>query len=512
MNLRSLIVCSCIALVFAGDGFTEVKRWRVGDRDHPWNLVPVTGRLTWGRGWTSEILVDGAGDGLIDEDPVELVDNDGDGLVNEDPSSPQVDNDQDDALNEDPVDNLDNDGDGLIDEDPVEAFDEDRDGLIDEDGLDQQIDNDGDGLLNEDGLWTDGADDFDTLWNEDPVNGVDDDGDGLTDEDGPQLAGDPDNNITTWLRPIRLDSGRNLATMLNQRYLLGEFGGIVEGKPPSNPFMEIPGEGVFRTEKADPISADYFQVGSGGNIGRSAFVHMVDGDVFTAYGSADPLYGTYIGNRVSHGGGPAFNLMGFFRIKRIFFRPRPTVPEATIASYAVIFGDPTTVNTRRQVVDPNKFLIREVLNDFRPVKDIQLDQSVLMGRIDIVSLDALGALVETAEAGLFGDGYPTDAIYISEIIDVGTPVPRLRRYSRQTELFSASERDIVEAEFPDLPGGRVNWGRVRWRGRRDGDLGTSASSSAPGRRLIPTSTRAIQGPPKWIRAMRRVSRWISSVG
>ena len=44
-------------------------------------------------------------------------------------------------------------------------------------------------------------------------------------------------------------------------------------------------------------------------------------------------------------------------------------------------------------------------------------------------------------------------------------MPRRRRYSRQLELFSESERNIVEAEFPDVPGTQVNWGRVRWRGR-----------------------------------------------
>jgi hypothetical protein len=272
MYLRLIVVCGCILLICIGNGIAEVKRWRVGDGDHPWNLVPVTGRLTWGRGWAAEILVDDNGDGLIDEDPVELVDNDDDGLVNEDPPSPQVDNDQDGTLNEDPVDNLDNDSDGLIDEDPVEAFDDDRDGLIDEDGLDEQIDNDGDGLVNEDGLWTDGDDDFDTRWNEDPVNGVDDDGDGLIDEDGPRLADDPDKNITTWLRPIRLDKSRNLVTMLNQRYLLGKFGGIVEGKDPSSPFMQVPGKDALRTKRADPIAL--FWNGSGA---RSGFVNMVDG-------------------------------------------------------------------------------------------------------------------------------------------------------------------------------------------------------------------------------------------
>ena len=188
MTFRGLVCCCILWVVPTG---AEVRTWRVGDGDHPWILTPVTGRLDWGRGWAVEILTDDDGDGLIDEDGVELVDNDGDGLINEDAVEEQLDNDGDGLFGEDPVDNHDNDGDGLIDEDDVEAFDDDIDGLVDEDGPDPQIDNDGDGLVNEDGLMTNGDDDYDALLNEDPVDGIDNDGDGLVDEDGPRLAERP---------------------------------------------------------------------------------------------------------------------------------------------------------------------------------------------------------------------------------------------------------------------------------------------------------------------------------
>ena len=98
-------------------GGSEIRRWRVGDEDHPWELIPVTGRLEWSRGWAVEIVTDDDGDGSIDEDGVELVDDDGDALINEDPVEEQIDNDGDGILNEDPVNSRDDDGDGLIDED-----------------------------------------------------------------------------------------------------------------------------------------------------------------------------------------------------------------------------------------------------------------------------------------------------------------------------------------------------------------------------------------------------------
>ncbi|MEE2658818.1 MAG: hypothetical protein VX733_09965 [Candidatus Latescibacterota bacterium] len=171
--------------------------WRVGDVDHPWRLHPVSALLDagesykpdyiWGGAYSVEIAVDDDGDGLVDEDPVDIVDDDGDGSYNEDPAN---------------------------------SVDDDRDGQVDEDGPDVQRDNDGDGLLSEDGLRTGGViydpalraeyenepffrhpdaasaeedpagtgygwgdDDRDGRFNEDPLDGADNDRDGLVDED-----------------------------------------------------------------------------------------------------------------------------------------------------------------------------------------------------------------------------------------------------------------------------------------------------------------------------------------
>ena len=270
-----------LVLLLAGDGWAEIKSWRVGDGTHPWILRPVSGRLELGRSWAVELLADDDGDGLIDEDPVDLIDNDDDGSINEDPVDPQVDNDNDGLLNEDEDNNLDDDGDGLIDEDPPELIDNDLDGLIDEDGPDPQIDNDGDGLLNEDGLYSRYDDDWDGLLNEDPVNGVDDDGDGLVDED-PDMP-DHGGGVTTWIRPIRLDSLRNLAYMLNQRYKAGEFGGVIPGKDTQRPYMVVPSEYGIRREVSDPVSGDYWA--AAGVIRREDAERAVDGNLFTEFNS-----------------------------------------------------------------------------------------------------------------------------------------------------------------------------------------------------------------------------------
>lgn len=238
--VRSLGTPSLLALLLALPGLAvsaDAATWRVGDGqysegDQPWNLYPVSFILDdgwlfhnehlWGGSWSVEIVVDDDGDGLIDEDPVEIIDNDGDGLYNEDGPEPQVDNDGDGLFDEDPIDGIDNDGDGRLDEDPSEQIDNDLDGLFGEDPVDPQIDNDGDGLLNEDGDFTGGEvydpsvanwltrepffryataedaaadaegwgtgygwgnDDGDGRFNEDPIDGRDNDGDGLVDED-----------------------------------------------------------------------------------------------------------------------------------------------------------------------------------------------------------------------------------------------------------------------------------------------------------------------------------------
>ena len=450
-----LLVAVFGAAFMLGNSYAEIKRWRIGDDIHPWTLRPVTGRLDLGRSWAVELIADDDGDGLIDEDPVELVDNDDDGQINEDPIDPQVDNDGDGQINEDLENNLDDDGDGLIDEDPLEQIDNDGDELIDEDGPDPQIDNDGDGLLNEDGLYTPYDDDWDGLLNEDPINTLDDDGDGLIDEDPP--LPEHGQGVTTWLRPVRLDSLRNLAYLLNQRFKAGEFGGVIPGKDTQRPFMVVPSEYGFRREVADPISADYWAVA--GVIDRKEAEKAVDGNLKTDFTSTK--YGR---------GGIAVNLMGYYYINRIVFRPQPTLPGGTIANYYVRYGNQTSINRDAEAIRANRTLVQTVRGQFNPViKDLRFDPPFIAGRIDVYSIDPEGKLSQTAEIGHFGDGYAIDGQYTSAIIDVGTPTPRIRRYDREIEQFSASDRTGYESQFPlDVAGGQVNWGKVRWRGRRDG--------------------------------------------
>jgi hypothetical protein len=449
-----LLVLALFAVFLTTDGYAEIKRLRIGGDANPWILRPVTGRLNLGRSWAVELLVDDDGDGLIDEDPVELIDNDGDGTFNEDPVDPQVDNDGDGLLNEDPVNNLDDDGDGLIDEDGPEIIDNDIDGLFDEDGPDPQFDNDGDGLLNEDGLYSPYDDDWDGLLNEDPIDGIDNDGDGLIDEDPPMPQG------VTWLRPLLLDSERNLAYMLNQRFKAGEYGGIVPGKPPGNPFMVVPSSDPslpIRTEIADPISADYWAVA--GVIVREDAEKGVDGNLNTAFTATK--YGR---------GGLGLNLMGFHYINRIVFRPRPTLPGGTIANYTIRYGNQANIDLRTESIRAPRILVPVTRGHLNPViKDLRFDPPFVAGRIDVVSVDPEGKLSQTAELAFFGDGYVIDGQYTSAIIDVGTPTPRSRRYDREIEQFARSEEAAFLSQFnPDVPGGLVNWGKVRWRGRRDG--------------------------------------------
>jgi hypothetical protein len=418
----------------------EIHRWRVGDEKHPWVLAPVSGRSSWGQGWAVEVIADDDGDGLVDEDPVEFIDDDGDGLINEDGPDPQVDDDGDGQSGEDPANRLDDDGDGLIDEDPIEAFDSDYDGLVDEDGPDPQLDNDGDGFLNEDGPMTDGDDDFDALSNEDPANGVDDDGDGLIDEDGP--FPEKGRSATTWVQSVRLGPNRNLARVVHDRFLEGVYGGV-PGTGRENPVVIVPNEYGFRLEGAKPVG----------------YEEMIDGNLSTGHGSDNG------------GGSIGISLKGFFFIDRIFFRPRSTMPGATVTDYLIQYGDPTTIDPVGAGLRTSKILVSQVSGQaFPTVKEIVLADPVLMGNLWVRSTSR-GPYAETAELGVFGDGFAQDGIFISEMIDVGAAIPRIRRYSQQWDLFGAGEQGRAEKEFPVLEGGEVNWGKVRWKGRRTGEGG-----------------------------------------
>ncbi|MFH1566660.1 MAG: FlgD immunoglobulin-like domain containing protein [Gemmatimonadota bacterium] len=500
-----------LALVLCNGADAAVRTWRVGDAANPWRVKPVSGIVQWGRGWSTEVLMDEDGDGLIDEDPVELIDNDGDGLLNEDPVDPQRDNDGDGQLNEDPIDGLDNDGDGLVDEDGVERFDNDRDGLFDEDGPDPQIDNDGDGLVNEDGLWTFTDDDYDGRLNEDPPepggseSQVDNDGDGLVNEDPyGQMTGtrrtdplryDPvgdddcwrlDTNIfdvgncdgpdedvfngrdddgdgrvdeddyaselrgiSTWLAPVRLDSTREYTALLAGRQAHVEYG---------DGFITVPTEGPIQKQSANAFSTA--EPGSGTSTSQwPTYVRAYDRSLFTAYG-------TQTDDRES---GIGYLMWGYYYVTRLNLRPRPSLPDATPRDYWVKYGDDTDVLLESQRTRLVLVPVRRGESNII-VKDFRFDPPVVVGAWYYRSLHPTGTYWEIAEIGLWGDGYAKDGFYSSELIDVGTSPVRVRRYQQQWDRYNKSERAAVLAQFPeDAPGKQVTWGRVRWQGRKTGN-------------------------------------------
>lgn len=498
--------------------------WRVGDEQHAFSLHPVSFVLTtgptfqlrhdWGGSHAAEIVVDDDGDGLIDEDPVERVDNDGDFLWNED---------------------------------PVDGVDNDLDGLTDEDGPDPQLDNDGDGFLNEDGRHTGGLirspalrtayeatpffryataaeaasdaegwdsgygwgdDDVDGRFNEDPVDGRDNDEDGLIDEDGPapdsavpgrwirpvltydaaglsqeqrqalrfvaddgQLAATTATGTLTativraafepsdWIQPIRLDSTRNVARLVDDRFLAGLFG------------------------EQDPLQLGS-QVGTP-RFGDSGNGQVVDGNISTA-------------KSVVGGWGFGTELNGLFWLDRIRYYPRPNFNDRTPASFQVSFGgdDPSDFRTSVRGVQlvASRFLIPVQTDQFRPViKDFRLNPPQKVRLINFGSRVQEGDVWEIAEAEYFGRGFALDASWTSEIIDVGTEQPRVRRYFDDDEPWRSTPIELIRtiddnndgsiapseeagaraaAQFDaDAPGSPVSWGHVRWHGQVIGSGG-----------------------------------------
>ena len=520
-------LCTCAALflldLIAIAPAPMAATWRVGDREQPWRLHPVSFALNigpgfkpdylWGGPHAVEVVVDDDGDGLVDEDPVDFIDDDGDRLFNEDPSN---------------------------------GDDDDRDGLVDEDGPDPQLDNDGDGLLNEDGLMTGGPifdsklgqdyrltpffrdppefgdDDQDahvkltgmSAFNEDPVNGKDDDGDGLVDEDDrspplplpaswtrqvygydaaqvPEIderqtlrfAYDPLESVyravradggvvearlasrrfspTDWLRPIRLDSTRNLVRLTDDRFLSGEFG------------------------PADPLGG-----GSTPRTSDSGLGQTFDGNLFTAK--------THVQARAH-----SALFRGLFWVDRLRFYPRPDFPDRTLHSFRVYFGGDhprdfrSTPRSGTVLLDlvAYRFLIPAQIDQTRPViKDFAIDPSQRV-RLLYISPAGMreGEQWELAEMEAYGHGYALDAAYVTEIIDVGSRQPRFRRYAEPGdpsrpmafEAFNTADDDrdgridpgeLASAELarqfdPLEPGRPVNWGQVRWKGELRGEGG-----------------------------------------
>ena len=581
-TVRSTALLSLVLALVAGlCPPTHGASWRVGDSDQPWCLYPVSVLLDegfahrpeyiWGGSYSVEIVVDEDGDGLIDEDPVDIVDDDGDYLYNED-GADLFDNDADGLIDEDPVNGIDDDGDGSIDEDPVDFIDNDRDGLVNEDGPDPQFDNDGDGLLNEDGPRTGGViydptlrgtyesepffrhpdaesaaadpggqgfgwgdDDRDTRTNEDPLDGRDNDGDGLVDEDpaGPPGAlprtlsvptfgydtagltdgerralafawdeeqlvyvaeGPGGDTITAsvsrvpltpsdWLRPIRLDSRRNMVTLAADRFLSGIYSGT------------------------DPMTGSYWgalpsHAGGATHAGTSGFGQVADGSIFTARSTAQASY--------TRGFGVHF--LSLFYLELVRLRPRPDFPDRTPTSFDIYYaGDKEThfrttvgagggLNTRMTVLDP---AIPRQTDQRRPaIKEYRFEEGGEWGPPPKVRiLNFWGAMPEgqtweLAEFEAYGEGYPLDASYVTEIIDVGPARPRFRRHrdnedpinpnrpilletiktvdlNRNGEVEPEERADVkAAAQFDsDLGGLPVTWGRLRWHGQAEGSDG-----------------------------------------
>lgn len=510
------------ALVAALPKVVSSATWRIGDTDHPWQLRPVSFALNvsprafkpdyrWGGAYAVAIIVDDDGDGLVDEDPVDIIDNDGDGFRNEDIS-----------------DGLDNDGDGRVDED----------------GVDPQRDNDGDGLINEDGLMTGGRiaveklrteppwatrekpgewgdDDRDAAVNEDPVNGVDDDGDGLIDEDDAAVAlpaertwsrrvfqcdrvlvreeqrrllftydenahvfravRDSGNSIeanlrelqftpSDWIRPIRLDSTRNLAALVEDQFLNGQFA--------KDPVGTGPYTGTY---KAPPVRAGDRHVGMAlDNNPQTARFEPGGGDLLQRYINVE--------------------FRGLFLIDRLRLFPRPQFPDRVLTDFQTFFAgdEPRDIFATQQdglvkeSLNPTRFLLPAQVDKKLPlIKDFRLDGGELgpPQRARVVSIKTTLPTVagsyyatsawEVAELEIYGRGYAMDASYVSEIIDVSAS--QYRRYfddEGQSVPFESllGDPDARHRSFdPDLPAPSVNWGQMRWKGRVEGDRGAGVS-------------------------------------
>jgi hypothetical protein len=517
----------------------EAATWRIGDQDQPWRLYPVSflfdsgesysPNYQWGGAKSMEVLVDDDGDGLVDEDPIDMVDNDGDLLWNED---------------------------------RPDGVDNDKDGLVDEDGVDPQVDNDGDGLLNEDARRTGGTifdldereayrkapfrrrgtaeeatgdttkalgygwgdDDWDSYFNEDAQDGADNDGDGLVDEDGTepppgvprtwqqpvfayggegltqeqrqalQFAWDEVRKVfaatgpvaeevvarleqrrlspTEWICPVRANSTRNLVALVDDRFLSGIY-------------------------KVDPLTAANWdqELAGTGREGESGWGQNADGNIFTA--RAVSLSG------VSHGF--LANLSGLFYIDLLHFRPRPDFPDRTPTDFDIYYGgDKPTHYAQRYIqgelqtrLNVSDFIIPRQRDLTRPaIKDYRFEESGRYGpppKVRVISFRSTmvdNQIWELAEFEVYGHGYSMDASYMTEIIDVGPAKPRFRRYFdtvdrtrpvtfESVQTLDDSRNNKIEraelaatklnAQFDTAAVGQaVTWGQVRWKGKVEG--------------------------------------------
>lgn len=486
----------------------------------------------WGGGHSVEVVVDDDGDGLLDEDPADRVDDDGDGLCNEDPSDGR-DNDADGFVDEDgPDPQFDNDGDGLLNEDGLNTG-----GLIYDTSLSAlyvespffryataeaaAADPGGSGYG-----W--GDDDADGRFNEDLNDGRDNDRDGLVDEDGPgpglalpanwtrvtfayegsaltvgqrqalafswdassgryvAEAGDgttytasPRNQRFTpadYLRPIRLDSQRNLLRLLDDRFLSGIYGR-------RDPFNATPFGSDLSTQRQ----------------GDAGYGAILDGNIFTA---------REVATNTAAAGFRA-ELFGNHWVDLIRLRPRPGFPDRTPTGFTIRYAGAldrfyrrtllngevlTRLNVSEFIIPQQQGATRPAIKEYLFGPESELGESRLVQILDFRSAQPSGEQWELAEFEVYGHGYADSASYVTEVIDVGQPRgAQVRRYfdpaepSRPItfESVQTSDRDrnesittdelgstILAQQFdPDAPGSLVTWGRVRWSGTREGPKG-----------------------------------------
>ena len=483
---------------------------------------PYKPDYAWGGSHAAEIAVDDDGDGALDEDPVDLIDDDADGLINEDPAD-GLDNDGDGLTDEDGPDaQRDNDGDGLLNEDgrhtggvfwspalgqaytqapfhrstradlsdgdPSRGYgfgDDDYDGRFNEDAFDA-LDNDGDGLVDEDAaapaaslpeserrLFFEydrrslGSDEVaELLFEFDAGRGV---FEAITATGDPVLARPVSRVVVPvdWLRPVRLDSLRNLSRVQDDRFLSGIYG------------------------DRDPFNTARFGAQNGtSRIGDTGYGQLIDGNIFSARGWTQRTENT--GFRVE--------LLGAYQIDLLRIRPRPGFFDRSPSSFRIHYASdrPDHVQTlldgdgtlqSRLLV--NDFIIPQQIDRLRPpTKEFHFDHGELGAPPTVRALDLRGDMDsgvpwEIAEFEIFGSGYSHEASFVSEIVDLGQSKPVPHRFfdpenpSRPVPFESFVTRDvdgdrhIDTAELAqsaldqqvnfDTPGQPVILGDLRWR-------------------------------------------------
>ena len=526
-------VSGLLAGLQVGSASAQTATWRLGDDGHPWRLHPVSQLFDagetyqpdyeWGGSHAVEVVVDDDGDGAIDEDPVDLIDNDADGLVNEDWAD-GLDNDGDGLIDEDGADGQrDNDGDGRLNEDGRHSGGPFWDPILAQAYTQAPFhrpraagDTEGDSSRG----YGFGDDDYDGRFNEDAVDGVDNDGDGLVDEDaeaapiplpegdrrivyeydlnragvgalifhfdaqqgvfeavdtaGDTVVASPVSRLLTptdWLRPVRLDSLRNLSRVLDDRFLSGIYG------------------------HRDPFNTARFGAERGTNRhGDTGYGQIVDGDITTARNWSQRTENT--GFRVE--------LLGAFRIDLLRLRPRPGFPDRSPSSFHIHYASDSPQHVQERLVDGllhrrllvNDFIIPQQVDQVRPpIKEFHFDGGEHGSPPTVRALDFRGDMDsgvpwEIAEFEIFGSGYSRQASLVSEIVDLGRSQPVSHRFfdpddpSRPMPFESFTTRDVdgdghidsgelaqsalaKQVDF-NAPGQSIILGDLRWRLQLEG--------------------------------------------